>query len=166
MKRWYAVRTKTNQEDRALVHLNNQGFETYLPRYRKQIRHARKVQTVLRPLFPGYAFVHIDLQSQPWLKINGTVGVIGLVKFGAEPNPLPDEVIETFMRREDEKGAVRLGPESLKKGDRVRIREGAFSEYSALLEETSDDKRVTLLLDLMGRAVRVSVPIDVLTKET
>ena len=54
MSAWYVVRVKTAQEDRAVWHLKNQGFHVYMPKYRKTIRHARKVQNVLRPLFPGY----------------------------------------------------------------------------------------------------------------
>ena len=50
MKSWFVVRLKTGAESRAAWHLNNQGFDVYLPQYRKEIRHARKTQTVLREL--------------------------------------------------------------------------------------------------------------------
>lgn len=164
MGAWYVVRTKTGAEDRAVWHLGNQGFETYLPRYRKQVRHARKTETVLRPLFPGYVFVWLDLGCQRWRAINGTVGVISLVQFGDTPRPIPTVLVDTIRVREDAAGAVNVTPQGLKVGDRVRVREGAFAEYTALLDEVSDDKRVFLLLDLMGREVRVSMPVENLAK--
>ena len=163
---WYVVRTKTGAEERAVWHLKNQGFEAYLPRYRKQIRHARKTQTVLRPLFPGYVFVSMDIGKQRWRAINGTMGVISLVQFGDEPRPIPAAMVDAIRMREDGAGAIDVAPAGLKKGDRVRVREGAFAEYTALLEEVSDQKRVVLLLDLMGRAVRLSVPAESLAKAT
>jgi len=164
MGAWYVVRTKTCFEERAIWHLDNQGFEAYLPRYRKQVRHARKTKTVLRPLFPGYVFVKMDIGLQRWRSINGTVGVISLVQLGETPQPIPTNILDAIRAREDEVGAVTLAPHGLKKGDRVRVREGALSEYTALLEEISDEKRVFLLLDLMGREVRISVSVESLAK--
>lgn len=164
MTAWFVVRAKTGAEERAVWHLNNQGFETYLPRYRKQVRHARKTSTVLKPLFPGYVFVNMDLGRQRWRSVNGTMGVISLVQFGDEPAPLPQAMIDAIRAREDAEGAVSVARDDLKKGDRVRVREGAFADYMAILDEVSDDKRVFLMLDLMGREVRVSVPLENLAK--
>lgn len=164
MSQWFIVRTQSRAEERAVWHLNNQDFETYLPRYSKKIRHARKTQTVLRPLFPGYLFVRIDTQAQRWHAINGTVGVISLVQFGNSPKSINSAVVDAIRAREDAAGIISLTPDGLKKGDRVRVREGAFAECTALLEEVSDQKRVYLLLDLMGREVRVSMPMENLAK--
>jgi len=163
MGAWYVVRTKTCLEERAIWHLGNQGFKTYLPRYRKQIRHARKIETVLRPLFPGYVFVWLDV-GQGWRSINGTVGVISLVRFGDTPRPVPTAMVDAVRAREDTTGSVTLAPVGLSKGDRVSVREGALAEYTALLEDVSDEKRVILLIELMGREVRISVPVENLTK--
>jgi len=163
MKVWFVVRTKTGAEDRAVWHLNNQGFEVYLPRYRKKIHHARKVSNVLRPVFPGYLFVRMDIAQQPWRAINGTMGVISLVQFGETPRPISDVIIDAIRDRE-EGGVVSLAPDGLKAGDRVHVREGVFANHAALLAEVSDDKRVILLLDLMGREVRVSARKESLTK--
>ncbi len=164
MTEWFVARTKTHAEERAAWHLRNQDFEAYVPRYRKQIRHARKTEVVLRPLFPGYVFVRIDVENQRWRAINGTVGVISLVQFGDGPKPIHADIIDAIRAREDGEGVVSLAPDSLKKGDTVRVREGAFADCTAFLEEVSDQKRVFLLLDLMGREVRVSMPTENLTK--
>lgn len=164
MKLWFVVRTKTGAEDRAAWHLNNQGFEVYLPRYSKRIRHARKTSTVLRPVFPGYLFVCMDMEAQRWRAINGTVGVINIIQFDGIPCSISDVIITTLRMRESN-GVVNLAPQGLQKGDHVRVLNGAFADYTALLEETSAEKRATLLLDLMGRLVRISVPIENLAKE-
>ena len=164
MEGWYVVHTLPNGEELAHVNLVRQGFAAYLPRYRKQVRHARKTETVLRPLFPGYVFVCLDLGQQRWRAINGTFGVIGMVQFGNAPHAIAASMVQAIRAREDSSGAVCVAPQGLQKGDRVRVREGAFAEYTALLEEVSDDKRVILLLDLMGRSVRISVALESLAK--
>lgn len=161
---WYAVRTQTNAELRAVAHLRNQGYDVYLPCYRKKRRHARRVETVLRPLFPGYLFVHLDVKQQAWRPINGTVGVMGLVQFGAELPPIPLSVVEALKNHEDGGGAVRLLPDNLQQGDKVQVREGAFEDCVGVLADIPDAQRVILLLDLLGREVRVRLPAERLAR--
>ena len=52
MKRWYVVYTQARAEERALWHLQNQGFDCFLPRFRTTKRHARKTSIVLERCFP------------------------------------------------------------------------------------------------------------------
>ena len=164
MKRWFVVLTKPHMEERAVRNLQKQGFETYLPRYRKRVRHARKVQTVLRPLFPNYLFVHLDLDAQRWHCINSTFGVASLVPYAQAPSPVPPHVIDAIQQREDSQGAVGLAPDGLKRGDKVRIRDGALLDCHGLFDEVSDDKRVFLLLNILGREVRVTTDMEKLAK--
>ena len=51
-KNWYVVQTQANGEFRAAENLRRQGFDVYLPRYLKRLRHARKVDFTAKPLFP------------------------------------------------------------------------------------------------------------------
>src|SRR5258706_16252721 len=76
--RWYAVNCLSNREFLASSQLRNQGFRTFLPRRLTTRRHARKFDTVMRPLFPGYLFVQLDLSRDRWRSINGTLGVVRL----------------------------------------------------------------------------------------
>jgi transcriptional antiterminator RfaH len=47
-------------------------------------------------------------------------------------------------------------------GDQVRIVEGAFADSLALVEGTSEHDRVELLLDFLGRKVRMLVGADLI----
>ena len=163
MNRWYVVHTQPSGEDKAAFHLRNQGFEAYLPRYRRRIRHARREKIVLRPLFPRYLFVRLDLEKDQWRSINGSVGVSYIMCNGDEPLAVPQGVIEGIVQRESEDGAVSLAPQEFSRGERVFISEGPFAEYTGIFEEMTDDMRVILLLDLMGRKVRVKTPIRALS---
>jgi hypothetical protein len=70
---WIAVNAHPNREHTAEAHLRNQEYDAYLPLMRKQIRHARQVRTVLRPLFPGYLFVRVTSSHMRWRPILSTV---------------------------------------------------------------------------------------------
>lgn len=157
-QRWFVVQTQPHGEDRAVVNLERQGFATYLPRYAKRWRHARKTRIIAAPLFPRYTFVGIDLATQRWLSIRSTFGVSRLVCQGEKPLPAPIGIVEGLQAREDAEGLVQLGcPTGLKPGDKVRVMGGAFEESLGLFETVRDEERVTILLDLLGRKVRVTI---------
>jgi transcriptional antiterminator RfaH len=158
--RWHVAQTHPHAELRAAMHLQRQGFDIYLPRYLKRRRHARKVETVQAPLFPGYLFVAIDIATQRWRAIHSTVGVAHLVCNGNDPVPLPDAIIRQLQGREQD-GFVQLpAPPPFRAGEAVRIVEGAFASCLGLYEGMKDDERVSVLLDLLGRKVRVVLDVE------
>lgn len=157
--RWYVVHTQPNGELRAEVNLRRQGFRTYLPRYKRSRRHARKTQMVARPLFPRYLFVGLDLSMDRWRSIQSTIGVSQLVLAGDHPASLPAGVVEEIRQREAEDGLVEIGlPAGVKPGSKVRLIDGIFAENKGVIERIADDRRVAILLELLGREVRVFVP--------
>ena len=157
MRRWYVVHTRSQAETRAAQHLENQGFEAWLPEFRKRRRHARRVDEVRRPLFPRYLFVGLDLERERWRSVLGTAGVVALVG-GDPPTPIADAVVAELRRRTDEEGLVRVDPAaSLQAGDRVRVAEGPLADLEGIFLDIDERARVAILLKLMGREVRVRV---------
>ncbi len=159
--RWYVVQTHPHAENKAALHLARQGFVAYLPRYLKRRRHARKVETVAVPLFPRYLFVAVDMASQRWRSIQSTVGVACLVCAGENPAAVADDIIGHLQSREDESGFIRLPARpSFAHGDRVRVLDGVFAACLGLYQAMTDGERVAILLDLLGRKVRVVLQLD------
>lgn len=159
--RWYVVQSQPNAELKAVAHLNRQGFVTYLPRYLKRRRHARRVDIVAAPLFPRYLFVAIDMKATRWRSIYSTVGVSRMVCNGDLPTPIPNQVVTTLKAREDASGLVRLEHQpSFRVGDKIRVLDGVFADCFALYEGMKDSDRVAILLDLLGRKVRVMVNVE------
>ncbi|MEA3027595.1 MAG: transcriptional antiterminator RfaH [Alphaproteobacteria bacterium] len=154
--RWYVVQTHPNSELKASAHLIRQGYEIYLPRYLRRRRHARRIETVAAPLFPRYLFVTIDMSVQQWRCIQSTFGVSRLVCNGDEPAAVPNGVVESLQGHHDEKGFVRLKmPPRFAPGDKIRVLDGVFTACLGLYEKMTDSERVAVLLDLLGRKVRV-----------
>lgn len=158
-QRWYVVHTQPHHELRADVNLRRQGFDTYMPRYQRTRRHARRTETVVRPLFPRYLFVALDLTRDRWRAVHSTFGVSHLIQAGEEPLSVPSGVVEEIRAREDGAGLVKLGlPPGIGPGSPVRLIDGIFQDARGVLERIADDRRVAVLLQLLGREVRVFVP--------
>ena len=159
--RWYVVQTRANCEARAAQNLLRQGFEIYLPRYLKRRRHARKVDFAAKPLFPRYLFVAIDMAAQRWRSVQSTQGVSRLVCNGEEPAAVPDDLLGALKAREDDRGFVRMEAKpTFSLGEEVRVLAGVFMDSAGLFDGMEDRDRVAILLDLLGRKVRVHLDLD------
>ena len=162
--RWYAVHTHVAAEAKAASHLERQGFSVYLPRYLRRRSHARRIERVPRPLFPRYLFVSLNLEAPGWRAVRSTIGVLRLVSEGDHPLPLPERVIASVRAREDAAGMIALGDAAgLKSGDRVRIVDGPMADCVGLFDSATDQERVVVLLDLLGRQVRARVAATAVT---
>jgi transcriptional antiterminator RfaH len=161
MMRWYVAHTQPQVEAKATWHLGNQGFRVYFPRYLKQRRHARRIGWVPAPLFPRHLFIFMDVAATQWRAIRSTVGIAGLISYGDQPTPVPAGIVETIQASENEKGVVALPAAPLfDKGEQVHVTEGALRGVSGLFVDASDKERVVILLNLLGRQVRVRVPLE------
>lgn len=160
-RQWYAVQSQPNAENKAVAHLTRQGFETYLPRYLKRRRHARRIETVAAPLFPRYFFVAIDMSVQRWRSIYSTVGVSTMVGHGGFPTPVPERIVTALQAREAADGFIQLNRQpAFRAGDTVRVLDGVFADSLGVYEGMKDSDRVAILLDLLGRKVRVTVDAE------
>jgi len=155
MAYWTAARFQPRYERLALHFLKLSGFEVYLPRLREQrIRQGRRVE-VTPPLFPGYAFVVIELQ---WHAAHRAPGTLGLVMNGGGPAHVSDEIIAELRSRERD-GLIELTkPRGLCMGSRVKITAGPFAGQLGLYAGMRPRDRVTVLLSLLGSTQRVELP--------
>jgi transcriptional antiterminator RfaH len=156
--RWYVVQSQPHSEGKAAAHLVRQGFFTYLPRYLKRRRHARRVETVAAPLFPRYLFVMMDQVTQRWRSIRSTVGVTDFVCSGDQPIPIARKIIDGLKSQEDERGWIRLQPlPRYSKGEKVKVVDGVFTTCVGIFDGMTDRDRVAILLEILGRTVRVVI---------
>ncbi len=152
--RWYVVNTQPLSELRACLNLERQGWRTFCPRIAKTIRSARRVKTELRPLFPGYAFVALDINRDAWSSVNSTFGVRHLVRSGDLPSALPDGVVPALMEMSDGSGRVDFSSR-LTVGESVRFLAGPFADMIGSLAHLDGSGRVRVLLSLFGRETEV-----------
>ena len=155
-ERWYVVQTLPNREVNARAQLEAQGFRTFLPRYVKTVRHARKLMTVSAPFFPRYLFVALDLGRDRWRSVNGTFGVARLLMGDQCPMPVPSGVVESLAARCGPDGHLQLA-DRLAVGEQVRLLSGPFADMVGRLARLDGGGRVQVLLRLLGGEVAVTV---------
>ena len=145
---WYVIRTKPQQESKAVSNLEAQEFEVYLPQFIKN----RKIT----PLFPGYLFVHMNDRLNI-SKIMYTKGIQNFVKFGGWYASIPDKIVKQIKEKEIETATKASELLMLNKGDTVEIVDGPFKGLNAIFEEYSETDRVKVLFELLNNKQKVEL---------
>ncbi len=157
--RWYVLRSKPNKETLLCEQLMARQIDVYYPCVRVQTVNPRARK--MRPYFPGYLFVHVDLAEVGESVLRWTPGAQNLVSFGGEPASVPEHLLGAIRRRVEAINAA--GGEmldGLRRGERVLIQEGPFAGYEALFDARLPGReRVRVLLALLsGQQVPVELP--------
>jgi len=149
MKHWYLIKTKSKQEDIAILNLENQNFHVYCPY--ALIRNKNEV------LFPGYIFIQLDKDTQNWSPIRSTKGVLHFIRFGLSYAKIPDNIIE-FIKTNELNTAEKLkNINKFKPGDKVQIADGVFKNCIAIFKSYKSDERVILLMNILGQQQKLTI---------
>ncbi len=156
---WFAVYTKPRQERTALFHLENQGFQCFLPMALNPYQKASKRnEDRTEPLFPRYLFLRAVPAVQNLATVRSTRGVVSLVRTGHELVKVPELIIRALQARRDiETGLIALDPVQLDIGDRVRVFDGPFAGAEGILQQRSGEARSLLLMKILGRETTLEV---------
>ena len=154
---WIAVNTHANAEQTAIINLERQEYGCYCPMIQVQRRHARKVETVRRPFFPGYLFVDIDTRERRWRPIMSTIGVRAVVRFGEKLGVVPDGMVEALRQREEESDLRAFDiRDRFAPGQEVKFDGTAFHDLVGRIVEIDAKDRIWVLIDLLQRTLKVA----------
>ena len=158
MIRWYVMHSKPLKEAFLRERLRIQRIEVYLPSIRvKPVNpRARKEQ----PFFPGYLFVHVDLEKIPISELQRIPGSIGLVCYGGEPAHVGEGLIREIQKQVEEiTDSANNYVDRFRPGDLVVINDGPFAAYKAMFDcRLSGSDRVRVLLELLqGQKIRLEL---------
>lgn len=161
---WYLIHTKPRQENTALLNLEQQGYECYLPMLLTEKLRQGSLSVIEEPLFPRYLFIRLDPSggTQSWSPIRSTKGVSRLVSFGSEPAKVGGGLVE--MLRVQEAVLRRQPQRHFMPGERVELRSGAFAGMKAIYQISDGERRVLVLIELLNRPVQMSVAPATLRK--
>jgi transcriptional antiterminator RfaH len=150
---WYVIHCEASHDCQVERLIGAAGVEVFGPRIPKTRRRNGD-----KPLFPGYVFARLDLQTDTWSALRHLPGVRSLVEIGGGPCPVDDGVvsaIQSWVRTRAATG-VHLVP-----GQRVTVTSGAFRDLEGICCETlNGDERIAILVRLMRREVRVELDLD------
>ncbi len=164
---WYGLHVKPHKERSVYKYIAAKDIEVFYPHV--QVKPVNPRASRIRPFFPGYMFVYLDLDEMGSNALRWTEGTYGLVQFGGEPAIVPENLITELrlkMARIEEAGGIQL--EGLKKGDKVRIINGAFAGYEAIFDLAlpGKDRVQVLLAYLSGQPKRLQIEASQIKKSS
>lgn len=153
MLAWHTLFTKPRMERRVAETLAGRGLEVFLPLLHY---HGKRGDPLGKPYFPRYLFARLDWEACGATAVQWTPGLTRVVAFDGRPAVLDDARLEYLRSALDElDGDEYL---ALKPGQPVRLRRGPFADVNAVFDgRLNGPQRVTVLLQMLGRAVRVEV---------
>lgn len=156
-QKWYVVKTRARREGQVAALLVARDVEAYLPLVTTP-RDRR-----LGPLFPGYLFTRLDVESNDVLYARSAPGVSYILGCDGRPSPVPEDVVQVIRGGVEERGGV-LKP-GFQPGDRVRILGGPFQGLEAVFDcSLRPTGRSRVLISVLGRLIPLSVGEDLLDR--
>jgi transcription termination/antitermination protein NusG len=152
---WFAVQTRYRFEKRVVAQLNHKSCEVYLPLLTEHHTWSDRQKVVTIPLFPGYAFVHIDQSHNARRNVLQTAGLIGFVSFGGLVVAVPSKQIQDLQLLLQEKGLFSLHA-FVHAGQRVRIRGGCLHGLEGVLLQHEKGKLV-ISIESIQRSLAIEI---------
>jgi transcription antitermination factor NusG len=149
MKQWYVLQAKAQKEHVVYEQLCVRKFEAYYPHIRVKVVNPRARK--IKPYFPGYLFVRIDLKQMGSSALQWTPGAVGLIGYGGEPAFVPDSLLQAIRRHVDHINNISGEAfDSLKAGETVAITSGPFAGYRAIFDSyLPGHERARVLLQVL-----------------
>lgn len=192
-KKWYVVKVQSNREESIKSAIERQvkiqgleefygqiviPVEEFFEKKKVSVKDKKTGQKVTeernvtkhRKKYPGYLFAEVEFNDRILYVFRETSGVgdfVGATHTRA-PNPMPDREVQQMLtgvvdpnaKKDGRKIKVKL---DFEKGDKVRIRDGAFAgseaEVKAITEpkDPTDSPKVTVVVTIWGRPVEMEM---------
>lgn len=153
--------TQPGREKWAQENVRRQRHDCYLPLFLQ----VRGSEERVRPLFPGYLFVHTFGR---WQHFRSTFGIRDLIMGDDGPATIPPGAIRELRGREGDDGLVHLdappADDSFLPGETLRVTAGPLWGYKGIWTGASDHERRTILMEFMGRVAPVTVRFNQLER--
>ena len=167
MKQWYVVHTQTGLENKVKTSLENKitsgGLQDLIIKVIipieqvSEVRAGRK-RVSERKFFPGYILVEMELNENTYFLVKATPGVTGFIGLGKRPTPLPQEEVDSILKRSEETQAKPIPKTAFEIGEQVRVTEGPFVNFNGTIEEIKPEKgKLKVSVSIFGRATPVEL---------
>jgi transcriptional antiterminator NusG len=148
--KWYVVRTFSGHENKVKQFLETeiQDNEQLKSKIKEILVPTEKVFEVkdgkkrskTKNFFPGYIWVHVELDNQVKEFILRTPSVMGFLGTGNVPSPLQPEEVRRIIGRITQNENTERMETIFRSGDLVKIIDGPFNNFSGTVQEVNEDK--------------------------
>ena len=164
---FFVLRVASNKEDRVrealLRKVKIEALENVVGRIEVPTERVRTVKEgkrkeTDRKLYPGYVFIQLELDKngtipeKVWFMIKETDGVGDFIGSNGKPTPMsPKDEAKMIEEADRPEEAPRLEAQ-FKKGDRIKVNNGAFVNFEGEVDEVIPDKgTVKIITTIFGR---------------
>ncbi len=171
---WYVLRVASNKENRVCESLQRkvqmEGLQDQVGRIAVPVEKVKSVKggrkrVIKRKLYPGYVFMEVEpledgrIPERVWFMIKETMDVGDFIGTEGKPIPMRDtDVAKMLIDIEDKAEEAPAIKVEFKKGDVVKIREGAFENFEGTVDSIDTERGVVrVIVSIFGR----STPLDI-----
>jgi len=152
---WFVAHVRPRCEKKLQDFCHREGYSTTLPFFKSVKKYRRKKVEFLKPLFPGYLFLHVDRFSAAKVRQNQYLANL------LEP---PDQFefasqLQQILEALSSDSEVRLCP-NIVEGQRVRIKLGPLRGVEGVVIQRQGALEIQLRLDFIGQAAALRVDAD------
>lgn len=170
-KEWFIVQTFSNYENKVKQALEQRiassrragDFEEiYIPTETVVETKNGKRRERTKKFYKGYIFVKMHLDDETWHIVKDTPRVVGFVG-GTQrrPMPVPESEVKGIEEKIEE-GTLRTEAAfSFQQGDKVRVIDGNFADFTGTIEEVNEEKeKLKVFVEIFGRPTSVEFDFD------
>ncbi len=159
-KEWYALYVQVNHEKEVVKRLEQKEVSCFLPLMEAWSKRLDRRKKVHLPLFPGYVFVNVHLDSYANLNIVKTSGALNLLRNSEGPLSIPSYQIENLQTIINSTQPLKIHT-YLKEGEWIRVVRGPLAGCIGILNRL-DLKRGRLIvgIDIIKKSVSVELDVE------
>jgi transcriptional antiterminator NusG len=170
---WYVLRVASNKEEQVRDALERkvkvEGIGDVIGRIVVPVEQVKRIRggkqkVHKRKLYPGYVFMEMQVKEdgkideRAWFVIKETMGVGDFIGTEGVPTPMRDTDVSKMLleaEKPEETPSIRV---EFKKGDQVKIREGAFENFEGVVDSIDAERGIVrVIVTIFGR----STPLDI-----
>lgn len=157
---WYALYVQVNHEREVVKRLEQKEVTCFLPLMETWSKRRDRRKKIQLPMFPGYVFVHVLLDSSANLTIVKTPGALSLLHNSQGPLSIPAYQIENLQTLINSVQPLKIHS-YLKEGDWVHVVRGPLTGCIGILNRV-DHKRGRLIVsvDIIKKSVSVELDLE------
>ncbi|MCL2389682.1 MAG: transcription termination/antitermination protein NusG [Elusimicrobia bacterium] len=158
---WYVVHTYSGHEDKVkdsiqktVANLNMQDVisQVLVPTEEVVEVKQNKKRIRKRKFYPGYVFIEMTVNNTTYWLVRNTAGVTGFLG-GVKPAPMAEEEVANLINSVINPDSAKPRPAvSFSKEESVRIIEGPFKHFVAVVEDINQEKgKLKVMVTIFGR---------------
>ncbi|WP_219848825.1 transcription termination/antitermination protein NusG [Candidatus Portiera aleyrodidarum] len=171
-KRLYVIHIYSGSEKKVILDLKNRiklsRLEKYfgkmiVPSDKKIENISGKLRKIERKYYPGYILIEMELNDKTWNLVNETKRVVRFIGANAiKPEFIKKNELINILKN------IKKGIEnnSFNLGERVRVIEGPFTDFTGIIEEINyEKKKIQVSVLIFGRSTPVELDFHKVIKE-